>query len=1287
MAYTERETGRFSTALRKATWYTPIDVPRRKGEHPMFVHLHVHSRYSLLDGLSDVKDLVKKAKELGMPAVALTDHGVLFGLVSFYRAAKEEGIQPILGMEAYFTPDHRVRSKDAPIYHLLLLAYTNQGVRNLFHLATKAQLEGFYQKPRIDYTWLTQHHEGLITTTGCMSGEIPKLIQEGQREKAEERLRWFLDLFGRERFFIELQHHDDVENLDEVNRVLMEWARRYHIRPVATNDVHYLDPGDADRHDILLAIQTGKSLQDPKRMRMGKTYYFRTPEEMAALFGEVPEALKSTLLIAEMAQDVSLGLNSLRQKAGEKPVYHLPDFPVPEGETPQSMLRRLVEEGLRWRYGSRADDPQVRQRMEEELDVIHRMGFDTYFLIVWDLARFARERGIWNNARGSAGGSIVAYALGITMVDPLEYDLLFERFLNADRQTMPDIDLDFPDHRRDEVLEYIKEKYGADKVAQIITFGTMKARAAVRDVGRILEIPLSDVDRLAKLIPQIPSKPVTLQECLEGNPNRDDTPLPIPELVQARKENPTYQRLLDTAKVLEGVIRNVGTHAAGVVITPRPLTEYLPLHRNTSKEAQESPIQVVTQFEMSDLEDLGLLKVDCLGLATMTVMQRTCELIEQRHGKKYTLETIPTDDPEAYRLLSRGETAGVFQVEGRGFTRMLMKMRPRELRHIIAAVALYRPGPMQFIDSFIRRMHGQEKVSYLHPDLAEIYGETYGIPVYQEQVMLAARKLAGFTGPEADFLRRAIAKKKKKEVEKFREKFIQGAVKRGIPQEIAERIFDEWKGFASYAFNKSHAATYAVMAVQTAYLKAHYPLEYMTSLLTVYMHDADKVALYAADGKRMGIPVLPPDINRSFWEFTIEALDGREGEPREGIRFGLGAVKHVSEHAVETILQAREQDGPFRSLGDFVRRVNLRKDVGKRSLESLIKVGALDAFGDRGALLDALDAMLAASDRIHRMRAKGQLSLFGTVASTQEMQEFHLPPSTTTTPEREKLAWERELTGLFLSENPLNRYLDRLHQVVTHFSGELAELPPHAPVILAGMMTSVETRRTRNGHIMAFATLEDLQGQVGLTLFPRTWEAYQALCQEGALVVVQGKVDPRGDQTPRVLVDRLLPLSEAVAALPEQEGETGEEPAPAPSPSVSPAPGNGHQAVPETPREETRTTPTPSVRPQPVSAGQETAEPRAAHDEAPSQEPPRRLVVYIRPLGDPQKDQYRLERLHRWLIQFPGQDRFAWVLELPQGRYLIDFPHHTTHICPEMLEQLDAWGLAYETLSLVASAT
>ena len=1312
----------------------------------MFVHLHVHSRYSLLDGLADVKDLVKAAKAAGMPAVALTDHGVLYGLVAFYRAAIQEGVQPILGMEAYFTPDHRVRSKDAPMYHLLLLAISDRGVKNLFHLATKAQLQGFYQKPRIDREWLAQHAEGLVTTTGCMSGEIPRLIQQERLDEAEERLRWFLDLFGRERFFVEFQNHDDVENLERVNGVLYEWTRKYDLKPLATNDVHYLSPEDARRHDILLAIQTGKSLNDPKRMRMGSTYYFRSAEEMAHLFREIPDAVTNTLLVAEMAQDVTLGLNSLRQARGETPVYYLPDFPVPEGETPREMLRRLVEEGLRRRYGPRADSAEVRQRLEEELEVIHRMGFDTYFLIVWDLANFARSRGIWNNARGSAGGSLVAYALGITMVDPLKYGLLFERFLNADRQTMPDIDLDFPDHRRDEVMAYIKEKYGEDRVAQIITFGTMKARAAVRDVGRIMEVPLAEVDALAKSIPQIPSKPVTLKECLEGNPNRDDIPLPVPQLVEARKKSDTLRELLDTAAVLEGVIRNVGTHAAGVVITPRPLTEYLPLHRPTSKDAEEGPIRLVTQFEMSDLEDLGLLKVDCLGLATMTVMQRACELIQQRHGKTYTLETIPTDDPAAYALLSRGETAGVFQVEGEGFTRIIMKMKPTELRHVIAAVALYRPGPMRFIDTFIRRMHGEEPVTYPHPDLEEIYSETYGIPVYQEQIMLAARKLAGFSGPDADHLRRAISKKKKKQIEKYRVKFIEGAVARGLPREQAEEIFRSWEGFAAYGFNKSHAATYAVMVVQTAYLKAHYPLEYMTALLSAYMHDSDKVALYAQDCKRMGIPVWPPDVNASDWEFTIEA--GPEG--REGIRFGLGGVKNVSRAAVEALVQARKEGGPFQSLGDLIRRVNLRSQVGKRSLESLIKVGALDAFGDRKAMLEALDRILSASDQIHRMQSRGQLSLFGAVQSTQEMQEFHLPQPEKPTPLAEKLAWERELTGLYFSENPLTRYQELLPQLVSHDSRTLARARPRATVIVAGMITEVSPHRTRKGDPMGYITLEDLYGPIALVLFPRTWATYKDRFREGDVVLVEGTLDTYNSGRPKVLVNRMQPLPEPAPQqarqpsgieveeedfVPPAEAGKGakangagaapfvyedlREEAPPPDPGLEavpaaapartqegiypplpPWPGGGpaeraatrlpEVAPParETPQTEGSTrgvSATTAATPPTPTPTRETARGEAPAP-APKPATARRLVVYIEPLGDPDRDRIRLHRLHDWLISFPGRDRFVWVLQLPEGLYQVEFPRHTTHIEPELLKRLEEWGLRYEITSLVAES-
>ncbi len=1240
----------------------------------MFVHLHVHSRYSLLDGLADVADLVAMAKAMNMPAVALTDHGVLYGLVAFYRAAHNAGITPILGMEAYFTPDHRVRRKDAPIYHLLLLAYNDQGLRNLFVLATKAQLEGFYQKPRIDFEWLAQHHEGLITTTGCLSGIVPDHIKRERLEEAEKHLRWFIDLFGRERFFVELQRHDDVPELERVNRVLVSWARKYDLPLLATNDVHYLRPEDAARHDVLLAIQTGKSLDDPKRMRMGGTYYFRSPEEMQQLFAEVPEALSNTLRVAEMAQDLQWELNSLREKRGLRPQFFLPRFEPPNGETPEAMLRRLVEEGLRRRYGPRADDPEVRARMEEELDVIHRMGFDTYFLIVWDIVRFAREQGIWTNARGSAGGSLVAYALGITMVDPLEYDLLFERFLNADRMTMPDIDLDFPDDRRDVILQYLKDKYGEDKVAQIITFGTVKARMAVRDVGRIMGVPLQEVDRLAKAIPHIPSKPVTLKEALFGRPKKEDEEeedtlhLPVPELVEAYKQEP-YKTLLDTAVQMEGVIRNVGTHAAGVVVTPDPLIEHIPLHRPTS-DNQESPIRAVTQFEMGDLEDLGLLKVDVLGLATFTVMQRACDLIRARHGKEYTLETIPIDDPEAYRLLGRGETAGIFQVEGRGMTRYLVAMQPKELRHVIAMVALYRPGPMRFIEPFIRRMHGKEEVTYLHPSLEPIYGETYGFPVYQEQVMLAARRLAGFTGPEADHLRRAIAKKKRKLIPIYREKFIKGAVERGIPQEVAEAIFEEWRDFASYAFNKSHAATYAMIAVQTAYLKAHYPLEYMTALLSVYMHDTDKVAAYVADCRRMGIPVLPPDINHSHWEFTIEK-DPATG--KEGIRFGLGAVKNVARQAVDALLEARAADGPFRSLGDLMRRVNLRKQVGKRSLESLIRVGALDAFGNRKALLAALDALLAASDRAHRARARGQLALFAVAGNGEEMDDFELPRVDEPLSLQERMTWERELTGVFLSEHPLAAVRDALAKRVT-FSTGLSDLPEGRAVTVAGVISQVETRRTSRGQTMAYALLEDLHGQIELILFPKTWTQYQDLCQIGRVVMAWGRVKNREVGVPRVVVDRMsteIYLEEPAAeeTLPETPVEELEEVAPlavepaAPAMPVSPKPAPEPEAV-------------DAAAPR-TNGAEHTAQAPAATAEAPQA---RRLVITIRAGDDVEREARRLERLHRWLTEFPGQDRFSWVLYVPEGMYVFDFPNQTTGICPELLERLEAWGLQYEVV-------
>lgn len=1288
-----------------------------------FAHLHVHSQYSLLDGFANIKKLVKRAKEMDMPAIALTDHGTMFGTIEFYNAATAAGIKPVIGLEAYLAP-RTMRDRDPKLdkraFHLLLLAENETGYKNLLKIASTAQLEGFYSNPRIDKDYLEAHSEGLICTTGCLAAEIPRAIVNEGVESARLKLDWYYEVFGPDRFFLELQEHN-IDELATVNRALMELGPRYNARYLATNDAHYVDPEDARLQDILLAIQTGALLSDPNRFRMSnQSYYLRSPQEMSDLFREVPEAISNTLLVAERC-NVDLSMKG----------YHLPLFPVPEDHTAETYLRQLCEDGLRRRYGARANAPEVRERLEYELKVIHQMGFDTYFLIVWDLCRYASAAGIWYNARGSAAGSLVAYTLDITLVEPIEHGLIFERFLNPGRISMPDIDLDFQDDKRANVMEYCAHKYGDDKVAQIITFGTLGARAAIRDVGRVMDIPISEVDRIAKLIPNIPGKPVSIAEALEQNA----------EFKQAYSEAEYLRSLIDTASQMEGAVRNAGTHAAGVIITDRPIIEYTPLHRPTSG-SEESPIKSVSQFEMSIVENQGLLKVDFLGLASLTVMQRACVMIRERHGKDFNLDNIPTDDPDTFKFLGQGHTAGVFQLEGTGMTRYVVQMQPRNLDNIIAMVALYRPGPLEFIPTYIRRMHGEEQPTYLHPSLEDIFGDTFGIPIYQEQIMFAAIKLAGYTPSEADDLRKAISKKKADVLLKHRLKFIAGAQERGIDEGTATHIFEDWENFARYGFNKSHAADYGVIAVQTAYLKTHYTVEYMTALLSASKNDTAKVAWYVADCRAMGIDVLPPDINASAWDFTIEDRP----ESRPAIRFGLGAIKNVGMAPVEMLLQARKE-APFRDLNDFARRVDLRT-MGRRSLECLIRVGCLDAFGPRKSLLTALDQIISVSSSHFRAAQTGQLSFFGTIEGVEE--DIILPPSTSLD-KREQLEWERELIGLYVSDHPLSPYLAVLRGKVTHYSAQLAETAQNEKVCVAGLVTRFRQHQTKKGDAMGFVTLEDVQGNIELVMFPKTWARFSRLVEPDVVLVAEGKVDSaQGD--PKILVDKLslqpltdLPADEPPAPARPAAGVYAPQPerqpyAAQPAPAViAEAPADWDSDMPPEPDfpddlppyvpagDEEWYAPAAPTRPA-VLAGAPTApEKEPPANPAPAHEPegatpaaqptagtapasaqtsggaqsypaqskpatfvpissyivppaseigdssarmPRMVTVVMRATGDKPRDVRRIRRVHGLLQSHPGRDRFAFLVYEKGHSYLLEFPNNTTGLTPDLLRML-----------------
>lgn len=1165
-----------------------------------FVHLHVHSEYSLLDGLGRVKDLVSRAAELNMPALALTDHGTMHAAIEFYREAKKRDIKPIVGIETYLTPvgrrmTDRQSGVDDKRFHQILLAQNALGYKNLLKLASTSQLEGFYYKPRIDREFLAEHAEGLIATSGCMVGEIPRLLNQGNTRLARERLGWWIDVFGRDRFFLELQEHG-IPELTQVNRQLIQWAHEFDLKLIATNDVHYVKSEDAGPHDVLLCVQTGELVTQQDRMRMSdRSYYLKSYSEMMELFRERPDSLVNTLTIAEMCE---LDLDPIG--------YHLPPFDVPSGYDAESYLRHLVDEGLKRRYGDRASDPEIQARKEHELKIIHDMGFDTYFLIVWDLCEFARRRDIWWNVRGSGAGSLVAYATGITNLDPLANHLLFERFLNPGRVSMPDIDLDYPDDRREEMINYTVEKYGQENVAQIITFGTMGARASIRDVGRAMDVPLPEVDRIAKLIPGGPK--VKISNGLEQS-----------QELRELYENVDYvHKLVDTAQRLEGIARHASTHAAGVIVADKPLVEYTPLHRPT--KGHEGG--VVTQYTMEVLESIGLLKIDFLGLSTLTIMRKACELVGSRYGIHYDLSTIPINDEKAFELLARGDVTGIFQVESAGMRRVLTTMRPTKFEHIVATISLYRPGPMEYIDDYIDRMHGRKPVEYHHAALEPILAETYGIIVYQEQIMQIASQLSGYSPGDADLMRRAVGKKKKEELLKHREKFVNGAVERGIPKEAADKIFDDIEFFARYGFNKAHAADYAVITCQTAYLKAHYPVEYMTALLTVERHNTDKVGMLIGECRTMGTQVLPPDINKSDIYFAIE--DSDEGP---AIRFGLGAVKNVGEGAIEVIQQARAEGGPYIDVDDLCRRVDLRQ-VNRRAMESLIKVGALRPLGERAQLLAIIDRMMGLSSQTHQAAAVGQMNMF-------DMGGFDAPaagsilyplPEVEEVSRRELLSWEKELVGVYVSEHPMQPLVRRLGDSVTCFLGQIDETMAGHKVTVAGMINWVRQIYTKNGKPMAFVELEDVQGTVEVVVFPRTYEETREMWEEEKVVVVRGKVDIKRGNGPKIICEKVDDnITRVAPELIDYQPPTSQE--------ISVA--------------------TPDLQPTFTDS-----------------QPAYHLQITVSRSGDAERDRQRLRSVYELVTRYEGQDTFSLCIPNGQGRLQLDFPNATTHHCVELQQKL-----------------
>jgi DNA polymerase-3 subunit alpha len=1044
-----------------------------------FVHLHLHTEYSLLDGAVRMKELMKKAAEFKMPAVAITDHGNLFGAIEFYQEATKAGIKPIIGCEAYVAPgSHKDRpgSRRDAAYHFTLLAQDETGYRNLVKLLTTAHLDGFHYAPRIDKELLASHSKGLIGLSGCLAGEINSAIQADNMAKARQAAAEYRDILGAENFFIELHDHG-MEAQHKCNRVLPQLAKEFALRLVAANDVHFLRRSDHAAHDVMLCIGTAKMVQDENRLRYEPELYFKSPAEMSELFRDFPEAIANSLEIGERCH---LDLEFGRSK--------YPEYPGPPGKTRNGYLRELCYKGLGERYGRRAaNDPELIKRLDYELDVLEKTGFVSYLLIVWDFIHFAKERGIpVGPGRGSAAGSMVAYVLGITDIDPLQYGLLFERFLNPDRVSPPDIDVDFCEARRGEVLEYVRQKYGERRVAQIITFGKLKAKSVVRDVGRVMGLSYRDADRIAKMIPN--ELNITLDSAVEKNP----------ELKRAVASETATRQLFEYAKVLEGLSRNAGVHAAGVVIGDRDLSDYIPLCRDVKGN------DIVSQYPMGPLNDLGLLKMDFLGLKTLTAIEETVTLIHKRE-LDFSLKKIPLDDAAAFALYNRGDTIGLFQMESGGMTSLSKQFNVCKLDDIIALIALYRPGPMELIPEFVKAKKGLTPIKYLHPLLKEICADTYGVMIYQEQVMAAASKLAGYSLGQADLLRRAMGKKDKEKMSKERKNFIEGCARTNkIPEKKANAIFDLLEKFAGYGFNKSHSAAYGVISYQTAYLKAHYPVEFMAGLLSNEINDTEKISVFVGECKHMGISILPPDVNHSGLKFIPESTSGTMA-----IRYGLAAIKHVGESAMEMSIRERERGGDFTSLEDFCGRLGSRI-ANRKMLESLVKSGAFDFLGrERAELFACIDDTLVSSASAHRDRAAGQVSLFDEIAAsiTSTRRRSVAPWS-----DHEKLSYEKELLGFYVTGHPLNAYVDLFAAKNYRTIASLGELEDRAQFRAAGAITQIDKKFTRKeGKPFAIVWIEDLTATLEVVVWNDVYVKVSDALGPGRVVEIEGTVDARGD--------------------------------------------------------------------------------------------------------------------------------------------------------------------------------